>query len=132
MMQFQNTKEIGDFGEAKAVHYLRWHGYTVKERNWRAGKCEIDIIASTLHDVVFVEVKTRTYQSQETLESASPPRTAVHAEKQRLTRQAAREYLFRHPTKKQPRMDVIEVWLLQSTDDHRPRVARIHHIKAAY
>jgi len=132
MKQFQTAKEIGDFGEAKAVHYLRWHGYTVKERNWRAGKGEIDVIATTLRDVVFVEVKTRTYRSQSELDSAPPPRTAVHAEKQRLTRQTARAYLFEHPTKKQPRMDVIEVWLIRDSDGKRPRVARIHHIKAAY
>ena len=132
MKQIQTTKEIGDFGESKAVHYLRWHGYTVKERNWRAGKCEIDVIASTLRDVVFVEVKTRTYRSQSELDSAPPPRTAVHAEKQRLTRQAAIAYLGKHPTKKQPRMDVIEIWLLRESDEQKPKVARIHHIKAAY
>ena len=131
-MLFSTTKQIGDWGERYAVHYLRRRGYTVKERNWRSGKCEIDIIATTLRDVAFVEVKTRTYRSQEDLKSAPPPRTAVHAEKQRLTRQAAREYLFRHPTKKQPRMDVIEVWLLQGDSGRCPKVAQIHHIKAAY
>ncbi|MBQ7347960.1 MAG: YraN family protein [Clostridia bacterium] len=131
MMQFHNTKEIGDFGETKAVHYLRLHGYTVKERNWHAGKCEIDIIASTLRDIVFAEVKTRTY-SKEEIDTAPPPRMAVHAEKQRLTRQAARAYLCKYPTKKRPRMDVIEVWLLQSADGKRPKVFKIYHIKAAY
>lgn len=131
MMQFHNTKEIGDFGETKAVHYLRLRGYTVKERNWHAGKCEIDIIASTLRDIVFAEVKTRTY-SREEIDIAPPPRMAVHAEKQRLTRQAARAYLCKYPTKKRPRMDVIEVWLLQSADGKRPKVFKIYHIKAAY
>ena len=61
-MKRRTTKEIGDYGEKKAVHYLRWHGYTVKERNWRVGKCEIDIIANTWRDIVFVEVKTRSYK----------------------------------------------------------------------
>ncbi len=132
MKHLETTKKIGDFGETKAVHYLRWHGYTVKERNWRAGKCEIDIIASTIRDVVFVEVKTRTYRSQDELEASPPPHTAVHSEKQRLTRQAAHAYLSKHPTKKQPRMDVIEIWLLQEEKSKRPKVARIRHLKAAY
>ncbi|MBO5294320.1 MAG: YraN family protein [Clostridia bacterium] len=131
MKPFQNTKEIGDFGESKAVHYLRLHGYTVKERNWRSGKCEIDIIATTLHDIVFAEVKTRTY-TQEQLANAAPPRMAVHAEKQRLTRRAANDYLRTHFTKKRPRMDVIEVWLIQSPKGDRPRVFKIQHFKAAY
>ena len=130
-MKFHTTKEIGNFGEAKAVHYLRLHGYTVRERNWYAGKCEIDIIATTWKDIVFAEVKTRTYTAQ-ALASAPPPGLAVNAEKQRHTRQAAQHYLRTHPTKKQPRMDVIEVWLVQDDPNKKPRVARIHHIKAAY
>ncbi len=130
-MKFHTTKEIGDFGEAKAARYLWLHGYTVKERNWRSGKCEIDIIATTWRDIVFTEVKTRTY-TPETIVNAPPPGLAVHTEKQRHTRQAAQNYLFRHPTSKQPRMDVIEVWLLQTDPNKKPRVARIHHIKAAY
>ena len=130
-MKFCTTKEIGDYGEKKAVHYLRLRGYTVKERNWRAGKCEIDIIANTWRDVVFVEVKTRTYKKEE-LDTAPPPHLAVHAEKQRHTRYAAQQYLLRHPTPKQPRMDVIEIWLLPSEGSKKPKVAKIHHIKAAY
>ena len=130
-MKFRNTKEIGDYGETKAVHYLRLRGYTVKERNWRAGKCEIDIIAATWRDIVFAEVKTRTYTAEE-LETAPPPGLAVNTEKQRHTRQAAQRYLYEYPTSKQPRMDVIEVWLLRSDSQKRPKVAKIHHIKAAY
>lgn len=131
MKRYQTTKEIGDLGERYAVHYLRLHGYTVKERNWFAGKCEIDVIAATLRDVVFVEVKTRTYDGDD-WKNAPPPSLAVHAEKQRHTRSAAQRYLYLHPTKKQPRMDVIEVWLRKRTDGKRPRLLRIRHIKAAY
>lgn len=131
MRPFQNTKEIGAFGERRAVHYLRLRGYTVKERNWRAGKCEIDIIASTWRDIVFAEVKTRTYTGDD-WKNAPPPSLAVHADKQRHTRDAARAYLRMHPTDKRPRMDVIEVWLSRPENGKRPKVLRIHHIKAAY
>lgn len=130
-MKKRTTKEIGDYGEQRAVHYLRRHGYTVKERNWRAGKAEIDVIAATLFDVVFVEVKTRTYDEDD-WKNAPPPSLAVHAEKQRLTRYAAGQYLSSHPTQKRPRMDVIEVWLAKGEDSKRPRVLKIHHMKAAY
>ena len=131
MKQYLTKKEIGDFGERLAVHYLRLHGYTVKERNWFADKCEIDIIAATLRDLVFVEVKTRTYEGDE-WQSAPPPSLAVHAQKQQHTRSAAQRYLYAHPTRKQPRMDVIEVWLQKAPAGQRPRLLRITHIKAAY
>jgi putative endonuclease len=125
------TKEIGDFGERLAVHFLRRRGYIVRERNLRVGHAEVDIVATTLRDVVFVEVKTRSYDADK-WRNAPPPSLAVHAEKQRLTRTAASVYLHEHPTKKRPRMDVIEVWLAREPDGKRPRVLKIHHIKAAY
>lgn len=114
-----------------AVRYLYLHGYTVKERNWRSGHMEIDIIAANLKTVAFVEVKTRTY-TEYTINTAPPPGSAVKSEKQRLTRKAARDYLWQHPTKKNPRMDVIEVWLVNDAKTGRTRVAKINHIKAAY
>ena len=114
-----------------AVRYLRLHGYTVKERNWRSGHMEIDIIAANFSTVAFVEVKARTY-TMKTLETVPPPGNAVRSEKQRLTRKAAKDYLWQHPTKKQPRMDVIEVWLVRDEKTNKTTVVNINHIKAAY
>ena len=131
MQTNKTTKQIGDFGERMAVRYLRLHGYTVKERNWRSGHMEIDIIASNFTTIAFVEVKARTY-TQETIDLAPPPGTAVKSEKQRLTRKAAKDYLWQHPTKKQPRMDVIEIWLVNDDKNGKTKVAKINHIKAAY
>ena len=131
MQTIENTKQIGDFGERIAVRYLRLHGYTVKERNWRSGHMEVDIIATNLRTVAFVEVKTRTY-TKETLETAPPPGNAVKSEKQRLTRRAAKDYLWQNPTQKQPRMDVIEIWLMRDKNTDKIKVVKINHIKAAY
>ena len=131
MQTNKTTKQIGDFGERIAVRYLRLRGYTVKERNWRSGHMEIDIIASNFNTIAFVEVKARTY-TQETIDLAPPPGTAVKSEKQRLTRKAAKDYLWQHPTKKQPRMDVIEIWLVNDDKNGKTKVAKINHIKAAY
>ena len=131
MQTIENTKQIGDFGERIAVRYLRLHGYTVKERNWRSGHMEVDVIATNLRTVAFVEVKTRTY-TKETLETAPPPGNAVKSEKQRLTRRAAKDYLWQNPTKKQPRMDVIEIWLMRDKNTDKIKVVKINHIKAAY
>lgn len=130
-MIFDTTKEIGDFGEKRAVHYLRLRGYTVKERNWRHGKGELDIIASTPKTIAFIEVKTRSYTA-ETTELAPPPGNAVRADKKRLTRQTAQAYLHQHPTKKSPRMDVIEIFLKKDETQKKPKVLKINHIKGAY
>lgn len=130
-MKERTTKEIGDFGEQRAVNYLRLRGYTVKKRNYRAGHYEIDIIAERWREIAFVEVKTRTYEP-ETIGVMPPPGNAVKRDKQRFTRQAAKQYLYECPTKKQPRMDVIEVWLVKRPDKVRPKVWKIRHLKGVY
>ena len=122
---------VGSFGEQYAARYLRLHGYIVKERNYRAGHHEIDIVATTWKTIAFVEVKTRSYYPSE-LDTAPPPGHAVNAEKRRFTRQAARQYLHEHPTAKKPRMDVIEIWVDASQGCKKPKVLKIPHIKGAY
>lgn len=126
------TQSTGKWGERRAMHYLLLRGYTVKERNWRAGHREIDLIVSNWRDIVFVEVKTRVYASVEEMQTSAPPKHAVHSRKQQLTRQAALQYLATHKTKKQPRMDVIEISVLQAAPGKRPKAVHINHIKAAY
>lgn len=41
------------------MEWLRDRGYYIVERNWRAGRYEIDIIAERYDTLHFVEVKTR-------------------------------------------------------------------------
>lgn len=50
----------GKKGEEIAVSYLKNKGYEIVDTNKRFGKAEIDIIAKTRNEFVFVEVKTRT------------------------------------------------------------------------
>ena len=52
--------ELGRLGENLAVDYLIREGYTIKNRNWRYQKAEIDIIAQKEDVLVAIEVKTRT------------------------------------------------------------------------
>ena len=125
------SHSIGEFGERYAARYLRLHGYTVKERNYRAGHHEIDIIAANFTTIAFVEVKTRSYSPEE-VELLPPPRVAVRVDKQRFTRMAARQYLYEQRTSKKPRMDVIEIWVEASESGKRPRVLKLHHMKGAY
>ena len=50
---------IGNRGEELATEWLRNKGFYIVERNWRAGRYEIDIIAQHFDTLHFVEVKTR-------------------------------------------------------------------------
>lgn len=51
--------EFGREGEEAAVEYLMRKGYSIRHRNWRCGKKELDIIAEFQKELVIVEVKTR-------------------------------------------------------------------------
>lgn len=130
-MSGEKSQRIGTWSERYAANYLRLRGYTVKERNYRAGHHEIDIVATRFGVIAFVEVKARSYHPAET-ETAPPPGTAIRSEKRRFTRQAARQYLYEHPTKKKPRMDVIEIWLDGNSQGSKPRVLKVRHMIGAY
>lgn len=97
----------GKVGEKKAARYLKRKGYRILERNYRAGKHEIDLIAYDKREdcLVFVEVKARS-ESQFGL-----PGEAVNANKQRFLRLAALSYLKQIKGEESPaRFDVIEVY----------------------
>jgi putative endonuclease len=55
-----SDKDIGKQGEDLAAKILSEKGWEIKDRNYRYGKGEIDIIAKDGEVLVFVEVKTRT------------------------------------------------------------------------
>ena len=69
-------REIGNFGETAAVKYLKRKHYKILERNYTAGKLELDIIAKKRREIVFIEVKTRSVLS---LDSAMPYGRAADA-----------------------------------------------------
>lgn len=52
--------ELGKEGEEEAVRFLTEKGYVIRHRNWHSGKKELDIVAEYNHELVVVEVKTRT------------------------------------------------------------------------
>lgn len=124
---------IGRLGEDAAVDFLRKHGYTVIERNFRAGRNEIDIIATDKSYMVFVEVKSRTYRVEGEMPYGSPA-TAVTYDKQKRTLAAANEYIrIRGSGGKQPRIDVIEVFLSPSPRfADKKEVIKINHIVNAF
>ena len=129
-----NTEKqiIGKIGEQLAADFLLKNGYTVVAQNVRLSKNEIDIIAEDRDFIVFVEVKTRTCLYPESGDFGIPSR-AVDVGKCKNTVKAARDYLLTHYTQKQPRIDVIEVYLLEGKEPPlAPTPIKINHIRNAF
>jgi len=97
------SHSLGKYGEEVAQRLLESKGYTIRERNWHAGKKEIDLIAENERFIVFVEVKTRTAGFQ------VHPREAVTTPKQRTMIFAAETYVKRAGAGKDIRFDIITV-----------------------
>ena len=129
----EKTVTIGKLGEDAAVDFLRHNGYTVIERNYRAARNEIDIIATDKKYIVFVEVKARTYKKSDEMPYGRPS-SAVTEAKKRRTVIAANEYLRTHNTRgRQVRLDVIEVFLSPSPSfSETKEVYKINHIINAF
>lgn len=109
-------REIGKYGEEKAIEYIKKKGYAIIEKNFSCKQGEIDIIATNKEYLIFIEVKTRT-----NLEYGSPSES-VNSIKQKHMYQSAKYYLYLHGLEKCfIRFDVVEVYISNS-------ICRIHHI----
>jgi putative endonuclease len=59
----RRAKNLGDWGERKAVEFLKRHGFKIVEQNYYTTVGEIDIVAIKGGDLYFIEVKTRCGES---------------------------------------------------------------------
>ena len=92
---------LGRSGEDLAARIYERQGFRV-ERNYRAGRIEVDIVATRPGMVVFCEVKTRH------TDRWGDPSEAVGPQKQMRLRRAAAAWLQeRHPGRVAVRFDVV-------------------------
>ena len=123
---------LGRMGEDIAADHLEKNGYKIVARNLHLSKNELDIIAEDDEYIVFVEVKTRSCLYPESGDFGIPSR-AVDSKKRGNTVKAARDYLYSYYGGKQPRIDVIEVYLLESQSEFKtPTVLKVNHIRNAF
>ena len=113
------NQSLGKSGEELAAQYLINKGYQILERNWRAYRKEIDIIALDGEEIVFVEVKTR--QDEE----FGTPEMAVNRAKRAHIYAAASAYYFSHNLELDVRFDVVAVL-------YRDGRAEINHLVDAF
>lgn len=107
-------RTTGQQAEDAAAKFLRRKGYRILDRNVRAGRNEIDIIAKDGDTLVFVEVRSRT------ADDGFLPEDSIRAVKQAHCRRAAEHYVARlkGPTP-YCRIDVVAVLLLPN---EKPRI----------
>ncbi|MDH4225909.1 MAG: YraN family protein [Deltaproteobacteria bacterium] len=99
-------KQTGDRGEALAAVWLESKGYRLLERNFRCRLGEIDLVAAQGEYVVFVEVKSRMADTP-----LHPSLSVTRAKQARLRRLGEFYCLTVLKAPRQPRFDVISVWL---------------------
>lgn len=100
----------GKIGEELACNYLLEKGYIILERNWRFSKAEIDIIAKLEEMLIFVEVKTRSYDYY------GSPESFLSERQESLLADAANEYMKQVGYEWEFRFDVIGILLRTQTD----------------
>ena len=98
-----NHLETGKHGEEIAVGHLRQQGFEILETNWRHRRLEVDIIAKDGSVLVFVEVKTRSY------DYFGRPEEFVTPAKERRLATAAAAYMEQSGHDWAMRFDVVSV-----------------------
>lgn len=94
------NREWGQEAEALAAEYFLKEGYVIRERNWRLGNLEIDLILEKDRTMVFVEVKARSSSEDEALLS-------INFKKRSRIINAADVYLRRETKLYQYRFDIV-------------------------
>lgn len=95
--------ELGKRGEQLARTHLETAGYEILDENWTHGKAEIDIIAYKNSVIIFIEVKSRSYNY------FGEPEDFVDTRKQRLLARAADEYIYLMNHQGEVRFDIVSV-----------------------
>ncbi|MBP5421890.1 MAG: YraN family protein [Paludibacteraceae bacterium] len=113
--------DLGMLGEEKSVEYLQSQGYVIKQRNWRFGRYEIDIVAETADYLVIVEVKARKDGA------FSSPTDRIDKVKIRNLVYAANAYIRRFNVTKPTRFDVISMTL-----DSSGNTVSFQHLEDAF
>lgn len=98
-----NTTERGRKAEDIALEWLLSHGFVLRERNYRAGHREIDLIVETSDRLHIVEVKSLVAPV-----TASPYEKVDRAKQMKLA-SAARSYIGLEHIVKEVQFDVVSI-----------------------
>lgn len=111
--------KLGEKGEQLAIDYLIKNGYTIRDKNWRFQKAEVDIIAQKDTILAVIEVKTRSTQA------FGNPQDFVNPKKIKLLVKAINEYVISKDLEVEVRFDIIAVL-------HQNNQFSIEHLEDAF
>ncbi len=114
----------GERSEHLAARHLKWRGYKIIARNFRAAGAEIDLIMMDRDTLVFVEVKARMS------DGLGPPELAVDNRKQYRIRRAAETFANRNHLQELAQERPIRFDVVAISGDGRGR--RLEHLKDAF
>jgi putative endonuclease len=115
-----HNQDLGELGERIAARWLESKGWRIRERRFRCGHRDIDLVVERDCTIAFVEVKARSG------ERFGHPVEAVNWRKQRELRHSATVWIARHGRAGlEYRFDVVGV-LLDSGK------ARLKHVENAF
>ena len=113
-------QNLGSLGERVAARWLARNGWAIRERRFRSGHRDIDLIAQRDGLVAFIEVKARSAAE------FGDPVQAVSWQKQRELRRSAQVWIDRHGAiGEEYRFDVIGVLLIGDR-------VRLKHVENAF
>ncbi|CAM3823800.1 YraN family protein [Aquirufa aurantiipilula] len=111
--------KLGRRAEGIAVDYLRRNHYQILDKNYRAGKAEVDIIALDKQTLVFIEVKSLKKTQ------FGYPEEHINTHKTNMLSQAANQYQIDHNWEKEIRFDTISITFL-------PQAIKLEHFEDAF
>ncbi len=111
--------ELGKKGEELAIDFLIKKGYTIRDKNYRYLKAEVDIIAQKEDILVAVEVKTRSSRE------FGLPQDFVNQKKIKLLVMATDHYVISKDLDVNVRFDIIAIV-------HKNNTFEIEHIEDAF
>ena len=111
-----DTRLLGRWGESLVANLLEENKFKILASGYRCRLGEIDLVAENKDYICFVEVKLR--RSSEFAHA----REFVDHHKQERIRLTAQQYLLEHPSKRQPRFDVAEVYAPQGISTKKPQI----------
>lgn len=107
-----DTQKVGSRGEEMAAEFYKNNGFYIAAQNFHSPFGEIDLIAESEDEVVFVEVKVRRSTA------GYNPKEAVTSSKIEKIRKTAEHYIYKSHIygSLQPRFDVAEIILDNNND----------------
>ena len=114
-------KQLGKSGEEHCIQNLLEQGYEVLHKNFYSPYGEIDIIAKDKHNLVFIEVKTRTKESVDHAKYS-----ITHNKQKKITKTAM--YFLQNFQNNEIREYRFDVMILKKEGD----IIEINHFKDAF